>query len=51
MAENAQTIFYLGFVVIFQLLTDTLRVKEEFYLDKAFSDTSTAFTRAVRVAF
>ena len=29
---------YLSFVVVFQLLTLSLRMKEEFYLDKAFSD-------------
>ena len=30
---------YLAVVVTFQLLTDTMRVKEEFYLDKHIADT------------
>lgn len=34
-----QTTLYLAVVVTFQLLTDTMRVKEEFYLDKHIADT------------
>jgi len=34
-----QTMLYLAFVIVFQLLTETLRLKEEYYLDKMFSET------------
>ena len=36
---SMQTLLYFAFVIIFQSLTETLRVKEEFYLDTRFSNT------------
>ena len=36
---SAQTLLYFSFVILFQLLTDTLRLREEYLLDKFVSDT------------
>ena len=36
---SVQTILYFSFVIIFQNLTETLRMQEEFYLDKWLSNT------------
>ena len=37
-SQTAQTILYFSFVIIVQMLTHTLRIEEEFYLDKQFND-------------
>ena len=33
-----QTVLYFGFVIAVQMLTASLRLKEEYYLDKSFND-------------
>jgi hypothetical protein len=38
-SKTVQTLLYAAFVVITQLLIHTLRVQEEYYLDKFYTDT------------
>lgn len=36
---SVQTVLYLGFVAVFQVLTESLRLKDEYFFDKLVADT------------